>query len=140
MGRYALIQFQCALLLVVIAYSMPESSIFPKEPYSILFVSNLTMNEQLDIHLKVNHITTALSLTKFGQSFEFTIGFNIVGTCDFWYPMNHQHHVNFKGFEPNKEFISKCGGRVCIWTATYEGIYLTNSVKNENVFMYKWGS
>ncbi|KAM7264941.1 hypothetical protein ACFE04_002624 [Oxalis oulophora] len=139
MEKYVLIQLQFALLLIAIVFSMSESSILTEEQGTIRFVSNLTNNEPLYIQVKYSNQIYHTALMKFRESEDLQT-VPIVYTCDLWYPKSLQHHVNFKAFEPKEAFFSKCGGSLCIWTATYEGIYLTNIVTNKNVLMYKWES
>ncbi|KAM7271520.1 hypothetical protein ACFE04_030734 [Oxalis oulophora] len=83
------------------------------------------------------------SITDFDGTYEF--GFkedyfdDIAYTCDLWYSSDHQHHVHFDGFIPDKTFVNKCVDRkICIWTATVEGIYFTDDVKKVDELWYKW--
>ncbi|KAM7252509.1 hypothetical protein ACFE04_024392 [Oxalis oulophora] len=112
--------------------------------YHVKIVNNLTEPDQLDVtcHYR-GKVHGPVLLEEQGQSFIFGFKINYIGRktfkCDLWYPVSHQYHVHFVAFKADGDFVyDVCGETWCIWTATYEGIYVTNTRTGEIIFKYNW--
>ena len=69
--------------------------------------------------------------------FRTQIGFDTDYECDL---RISNGHVHFFAFREDPDFLDNgCGGRHCIWNATYDGLFLFNIPTQKFFLKAKWG-
>ncbi|KAM7273643.1 hypothetical protein ACFE04_028307 [Oxalis oulophora] len=146
MKSITLIHVHLTLLLVVVNLFMSESRFYqyyPFQEYSVLIINKLTNQEQLDVHCWFDKDDRGERSLPFGEVYQFTFHVNALQTtkytCDLSYLGDRQYRATFDAFRAKRIFIYACGGEHdCIWSATHDGMYLSNTVKKTSVLAVKW--
>ncbi|KAM7252595.1 hypothetical protein ACFE04_008266 [Oxalis oulophora] len=139
----AYIRVQLALVVIAVSFfSWSESGLF--DEFQIKIVNNFTNEEQVSVHCySGSDDRGSQTLTRFGQVYDFIYKpkfFESFQGNEFTCVLLHDEYFScFLSFIPTESFLYyQCGGFECIWTATPDGIYLTDTHNNKDWLMYKW--
>lgn len=131
-------------MISLLFVTMIQSSCFaaPLDYWTVQISNDMESRRDLRLRCQSKEEFLGQQNLKFGEEFSWRFQENLSQTTLYWCYMENQYNnfVTLRMFWPEADyFLSKrCEGRVCIWSARDDGVYLKNASLNKFELEAPW--